>query len=64
MTESLVLTFFFLSFSFYLSIIDLNVLISAIQQGNSVIHIYMYIYVFFVMLISIMIYQKILNIVP
>ena len=40
------------------------VLVSGIQQNDSVIHIYMYIYIFFFRFFSIIGYYKILNIVP
>ena len=40
------------------------VLISSLQQSDSVIHIYIHIYWFFFILFSIMVYQRILNVVP
>ena len=47
---------------FYLSIIDLQCCVSGVQQSDSVIHLYMYL--FFFRLFSIIGYYKILNIVP
>ena len=40
------------------------VLISSLQQSDSVIHIYTHIYTFFFIFFSIMVYQSILNVVP
>ena len=40
------------------------VLISAVQQSDSVLYIYIYIDIFFFIFSSIMVYHRILNIVP
>ena len=40
------------------------VLISAVQQRDSIIHIYIYIYIFFFIFFSIMVYHRILSIGP
>ena len=60
-TNIVYVSFLFYIFSFIEVYLIYNVvLVSAVQQSDSLIHIYIYIFIYF----SIMVYQRILNIVP
>ena len=58
------LAFNFLKIFIAVELVYSVVLISAVQQSDSVIHTYIYIYMFFFIFFSIMVYHRRLNIVP
>ena len=54
----------FLKKNFIEAYLIYNVLISAVEQRDSVVHTYIYIYIYIYMFFFILVYHKILNIVP